>query len=170
MNSFHIPHDALPVIPENAYWRSVADYDQIVSKLYFFLNPLDWRPIDAAHATGWHKQGIRDIRERRNTRERYVNYQDSYPWVAFDRIYDSRYEYFKGSYRSTVLPTIQNGSRVLVRLNYVGRLIRRYVLHRDHRARHFAKLTLPIPAPAAYAQLESKRFRGLAIVFTFPRE
>jgi len=133
-------------MPENAYWRDVADYDRIIAKLYFYLKPLNWQPIEAAHATGWHRKCAQDIRRR------YDECQDSYPWVAFDRIYDPQYERFKSNYRSTILPAIQNGSRILVRLNYVGRLIRRYVLQGPHRARRFAKLTLPIPAPAAYAQ------------------
>ena len=146
MKSFDIPNDALQVMPENAYWRDVADYDRIIAKLYFYLKPLNWQSIEAAHATGWHRKCAQDIRRR------YDECQDSYPWVAFDRIYDPQYERFKSNYRSTIFPAIRNGSRVLVRLNYVGRLIRRYVLQGPHRARRFAKLTLPIPAPAAYAQ------------------
>jgi len=133
-------------MPENAYWRDVANYDRVIAKLYFYLKPLNWQPIDAAHATGWHKQGIRDIRKR------YVDYQDSYPWVALDRIYDSRYERFKGCIRSTSLVSIQNGSRDLIRVSYVGRLIRRDVLQGKHSARCFAKLALPIPTPVALAQ------------------
>jgi hypothetical protein len=143
---FDIPNDALQVMPENAYWRDVANYDRVIAKLYFYLKPLNWQPIEAAHATGWHKQGVQSIRKR------YDDCQDSYPWVAFDRIYDSRYERFKGCIRTTSLVSIQKGSRGLVQLNYIGRLIRRDVLQGAHHARRFAELTLPIPAPAAYAQ------------------
>lgn len=167
MKPFNIPNDALQVMPENAYWRDVANYDRIIAKLYFYLKPLNWQPIEAAHATGWHKKGVHDIRKRYiNSKGSYpqadwhfttdFNRHDeckgSYPWVAFDRIYDPQDEGFKSNYRSTIFPAIRNGSRILVRLNYVGRLIRRYVLQGDHRARRFAKLTLPIPAPTAYAQ------------------
>ena len=146
MKPFDIPNDALQVMPENAYWRDVANYDRVIAKLYFYLKPLNWQPIEAAHATGWHKQGVQSIRKR------YDDCQDSYPWVALDRIYDSRYERFKGCIRTTSLISIQKGSRGLVQLNYVGRLIRRDVLQGAHHARRFAELTLPIPAPAAYAQ------------------
>lgn len=146
MKPFDIPHDTLPT-PEDASWRDVAHYNRIVSKLYFYLKPLNWQPIEAAHSTGWQKQGVIDIRTR------YKDCGKSYPWVALDRVYDSRYERFKDCLRSTTFPALQrDGSLASVRVNYVGRLIRRYVLQSNHRDRHFATLVLPIPAPAAYAQ------------------